>query len=79
MPRGLETKIDITTVGGRIKYARKQKKISQICLAMRCEMLDQNGVSRIERNIYMPKLRTINKIASVLGVSTEWIINGDVS
>lgn len=76
MAQGCEVKLTENTIGWRIRYARKQKKISQLCLAMRSDIRDQSSVSKIERGVYKPKPGTVRRIADALGVSADWIING---
>lgn len=65
------------TIGERIRKARKAKGISQLCLAMRCDMCYQSRISVLERGVKIPTLHTIEILARELGVTTEWLINGE--
>lgn len=76
MARGVGTKIDMNTIGGRIKYARKRKKISQLCLSMRTGCCCEHTISELECGKHIPKLKTLNGIADALGVDPEWIMTG---
>lgn len=79
MPSGVETKINMDTIGGRIKYARKRKKMTQQCLCDEMGGADISNISRIERGLQIPLMKTINSIADALGVDPEWITTGEGS
>ena len=56
--------------GKNIKRIRKQKKLTQIELAMRING-DNNKISRIERGLYNFKISSLLVIAEVLDVEIE--------
>lgn len=67
----------VNTIAGRVRYARKKKGLTQLCLAMRCDMCYQSSISKIERGEHTPKMPTIERLANELGVTAEWLLNGD--
>ena len=62
------------TTGEKLRAVRKAKGISQRCLAMRCGIIDQGHISKIEVGyIRKPRGATLNKLAKALGVSVDEI------
>ena len=62
------------TTGEKLRAVRKAKGISQLCLAMRCGIIDQGHISKIEVGyIRNPRGATLNKLAKALGVSVDEI------
>lgn len=56
-----------------LKSLRESKKLSQTALA-KLLSVDQTAVSKYERNIQLPELRTLIKIAEIFDVSTDELI-----
>ena len=73
--------IDKTTtakaVGERVRERRKQMRITQLCLGMRCDGLYQSTVSKIERGERYPFPETLSRLAMALGVSENWLKYGE--
>lgn len=67
----------VNTIAGRVRYVRKKKGLTQLCLAMRCEMSYQSRISKIERGEITPSMPTIERLAKELGVSVNWLVNGE--
>lgn len=67
----------VNTIAGRVRYARKKKGLTQLGLAMRCEMYYQSSISKIERGERTPTIPTIERLAKELGVSVNWLVNGE--
>lgn len=56
-----------------LKSLRESKKISQAALAEKLS-IDQTAVSKYERNIQLPEVRTLIKIAELFEISTDELI-----
>lgn len=67
----------VNTIAGRVRKAREDKGLTQLCLAMRCEMSYQSRISKIERGEITPSMPTIERLAKELGVSVNWLVNGE--
>lgn len=67
----------VNTIAGRVRHARKKKGLTQLCLAMRCDMCYQSSISKIERGERTPTMPTIERLAKELGVTAEWLLNGE--
>lgn len=65
-----------STIGERIRDARKEKKYTQKALAQELQ-LSGNYVYLIEAGKENPSPRTVRDIAKVLGVNEKWIITGE--
>jgi len=61
------------TLGQRIKALRKQRKMTQVELAVEVH-LSPSYISAIEQNVRQPSLRTLNKIGRALGVPTKKLL-----
>lgn len=61
------------TLGERIKKKRKENKLTQKALAGILG-IDHTTVSKWESNIYEPDTKTLNKLAELLSVSTDYLI-----
>lgn len=55
-------------IGNAIKQIRKEKNISQIALAEKCE-ISQTSLSFIERGVKRPTAKNLSKICKELNVS----------
>ncbi len=65
-----------TTIGGRIAEARKAKGFNQSELATRIGVTPQS-VQHWENDRTVPRNNRVELLASVMGVSQEWILFGD--
>jgi transcriptional regulator with XRE-family HTH domain len=66
-----------TTMGGRIRAARKAQGLSQERLA-RLINVSTFSISKYERSAASnPTADTLRDMARELGVSIDWIVNGD--
>lgn len=66
----------ITTIGGRIKIARKAMKLTQAELADKLE-LTQGFIGHIENGRNMPTLDQINRMAIILDCNMTWLATGE--
>ena len=73
----MQKEIDMDTVGGRIRYVRRNKNITQEELVSMCGMLTASDLSKIELNKRKPKLETMVRIANALGVELVWLRYGE--
>ena len=64
------------TIGEMLKKARIDAGLTQKQLAEKCEMAD-SAIRKYESGRIVPKIKTITKIASALGMSTSDFISGD--
>ena len=62
------------TFGEMISYLRKEKNITQNDLAEKMNVTDK-AVSTWERNLSCPDVNSIPKLAEILGVSMEELLN----
>ncbi len=73
---------NIKTQGDRIKYARKEKGLTQIMLAKMAGMKGHQIIQNYEkgkrgkRGNENPSLSLLLKIADITGVSVDWILTG---
>lgn len=65
----------VLTVGDRIRKARENKGLSQWELATRAGIRPET-VSHLECNRRQAALGSLWKLAPVLGVKMEWLLNG---
>ena len=63
------------TIGEMLKKARLDAGLTQKQLAEKCEMAD-SAIRKYESGRIVPKIKTITKIASALGMSTSDFISG---
>jgi len=68
-------KISGMTIGNRIRIAREQKGLSQAELG-RSVGVKAQSVQQWESGMTAPRQQRVEKIASVLGVSANWIFTG---
>ncbi|MPY20254.1 helix-turn-helix domain-containing protein [Paenibacillus glucanolyticus] len=61
------------SLGFRIKDLRKDKKITQRELAQKLE-IDNTTVSKWEADIYEPDTNTLNKLADLFEVTTDYLL-----
>ena len=54
-----------TDIGETVAYARLERNISQAQLAEKADM-DQSDISKIERGVYNPSVKTLRKLADAL-------------
>lgn len=67
---------DMTTLGGRFKWARRRAKVTQndVAAAVGCS---RNALSQWENDVTPnPNLRNLDKAAARLGVSARWLETG---
>ena len=62
------------SIGETIAYLRKEKGMTQNELAEKMNVTDK-AVSKWERNLSCPDVNTISKLADILGVSVEELLN----
>ena len=65
------------SLGNRIKNLRKAKSLSQEKLADKAE-LSQQHISRIEKGITYPGVATLTKIANVLNIPLDDLVDNEV-
>ena len=65
----------LTQLGMRIRYLRKQKKMSQLDLALEAD-INKNYISDLERGSRNPSLLILERIAKALDVSLEILFQG---
>lgn len=63
----------LMNIGEKIKGLRESRGLTQRNLALRLEISNAT-ISRIEKNIVIPDLNTINKIANFFNVKTDYLI-----
>lgn len=66
------------SLGHKIKKLRKKKSLSQERLADKAD-LSQQHISRIEKNLTYPSVATLSKIAKVLGIQLDDLINTQIT
>ena len=66
--------MDTKTMGEKISTLRKEKGMTQLELANKLNITDK-AVSKWERNIACPDTQTIPKLAEILGISVEELLN----
>lgn len=66
----------VTTIGGRIAYARKLKKMTQVALAEKLE-LTQGYIGHIEKGRNQPTLDQIMSMAIILDCNMTWLATGE--
>lgn len=71
----MNKKIDVTTVGGRIKSARMNKGLTQQALADQL-YIPMTTLSTYENNKAELKGPVVVELAEALGVSTDYILTG---
>ena len=65
----------LTQLGMRIRYLRKEKKMSQLDLALEAEV-NKNYISDLERGSRNPSILVLERIAKALDVSLEILFQG---
>ena len=65
----------LTQLGMRIRYLRKEKRMSQLDLALESEV-NKNYISDLERGCRNPSILVLEKIAKALDVSLEILFQG---
>lgn len=65
--------MDLSPIGGRIKTARENRKLTQEELSAMVD-LSPTHISVIERGVKPPKLETFIRIANALGVSSDSLL-----
>lgn len=66
---------DETTIGGRIRLARKHARLSQADLAKRIGV-SQPAIATWESGVHDPRRLALAKLADALGASLEWLAAG---
>ena len=64
-----------TQLGMRIRYLRKEKKMSQEDLALESG-INKNYLSDVERGMRNPTVTVVEKIATALGVDLSTLFKG---
>lgn len=72
----MNKKIDVTTVGGRIKSARTNKGLTQQALADQL-FVPMTTLSTYENNKAELKGQVVVELADALGVTTDYILTGN--
>ena len=65
----------LTQLGMRVRYLRKQKKMSQIALSYESD-LNKNYISDLEKGRRNPTLQVLNKIAVALNIDLSTLFKG---
>ena len=65
----------LTQLGMRIRYLRKEQKMSQLDLALEAEV-NKNYISDLERGCRNPSILVLEKIAKALDVSLKILFQG---
>ena len=65
----------MTTIGDRLRYARKTRRISQTALGRMCGR-GRRAVSKWEDGTTSPTARELAAIAEALPIDLHWIITG---
>ena len=60
-------------LGKRLRYLREKKKLSQLELAKKLNMPNQN-ISNYEREFRQPDYDTLNKLADFFGVTVDYLL-----
>jgi len=68
---------DLTTIGGRIRFARRAQHMTPKQLADALGFKSAVGVSQWEKNRRVPETPTVVKIAELLNTSVDWIYRGE--
>lgn len=68
----LKVNSDLTTIGGKIRYYRKNKKMTQQDLALAAG-LEVSTIKRLENNKSRPELATCKLLAQALDIMPEMI------
>ncbi len=71
-------KLQNNTIGGRIKIARENLNLSKSKLSTKMH-LSRSIFRQWERGISNPSTAHLVKLASILGVSFEWLVTGENS
>ena len=66
----------MSTIGERLRRARKARKVTQVELASRTGVA-HSTVVRIERGQAKPRIGTVGRFAEALGVDPRWLAFGD--
>jgi len=66
----------MNSTGERIKQARLERRLSQVELAIAAHV-SQPTVANWENDSHIPRQAALEKLASILGVSANWIRVGD--
>lgn len=65
-------------IGERIKETRTKRGLSQEELAKRTGFKDKSSISKIEKGTRRPQVEDLKKIAEVLGVHIDYLVDGIV-
>ncbi len=68
---------DLSTVGGRIRHARKTRGLTPRQLATLLGYRSTVTVSQWEKNRRTPDIESMTRLAAVLTVSVEWLFRGE--
>lgn len=60
-------------IGKRLRYLREKKKMSQLALAKKLNMPNQN-ISNYERDFREPDYETLNKFADFFEVTSDYLL-----
>ena len=65
----------LVQLGMRIRFLRRQKRMSQLDLALESE-INKNYISDLERGMRNPSIIILNKIARGLNIDLETLFRG---
>lgn len=71
------SEIDLSTIGKRLKYARKFRGLKQDELADRCGWKYQSRITAYERDAREPGADEIAQLAQALEISRAWLATGE--
>jgi transcriptional regulator with XRE-family HTH domain len=70
---GMPERVDLTTVGARLRFARSQKHLRQADVAEHLRVAGSR-VSEWENDVYIPNSTNLDQLAELYGVSTSWLL-----
>lgn len=65
----------LESLGHRVRYLRKQKKLSQFDLSLLADV-NKNYISDLEKGRRNPTLLVLERLADALGVTLEFLFKG---
>lgn len=73
----LDLELNLNEVGKRVMERRKKLGLTQEALAEKCDATTQ-FVSNVENGLRLVRSDLLKRLASALGVSTNYILTGDI-
>lgn len=74
--RELTGGVILNTLGERVKYLRKENKLSQSKLSEETN-ISRSNISKIENNNLNPTAKSIVALAKFFDVTTDWLLTGE--